>query len=143
MTHSIATMATTLRDDPGSLGLVSGEGMHMTKHVYGVYSTEPPGAAPRPDQRGVQRTLDARPRVAITDTFSGTGTVVMYTVLHGRDGQPDWGLVVCDLTDGSRCYGRVNDPAMLDELERVECVGRTVGLETNESNVNEVTAWAH
>ncbi len=32
---------------------------------------------------------------------------------------------------------------MLDELERVECVGRTVRLETNDSNVNEVTAWAH
>ena len=48
MTHSIATMATTLRDDPGSLGLVSGVGMHMTKHVYGVYSTTPGSRCRRP-----------------------------------------------------------------------------------------------
>ena len=41
MGHSIATMADVLRADPGSLGLVSGVGMHMTKHVFGCYSTEP------------------------------------------------------------------------------------------------------
>ena len=37
MSHSIATMADVLRADAGSYGLVSGVGMHMTKHVYGVY----------------------------------------------------------------------------------------------------------
>jgi acetyl-CoA C-acetyltransferase len=41
MSHSIATMADVLRRDPGSYGMVSGVGMHMTKHVYGVYSSEP------------------------------------------------------------------------------------------------------
>src|SRR3954453_21817655 len=48
LTHSIATMVDVLRRDDGALGLCSGVGMHMTKHVYGVYSTTPPtDAAPR------------------------------------------------------------------------------------------------
>src|SRR5262249_10873233 len=38
LSHSIAAMTDVLRADPGSVGLVSGVGMHMTKHVYGLYS---------------------------------------------------------------------------------------------------------
>ena len=34
-------MAETLRGDPGSYGVISGVGMHMQKHAYGVWSTEP------------------------------------------------------------------------------------------------------
>ena len=45
MGHSIATMVDTLRGDAGAYGVVSGVGMSMTKHVYGVYSTTP-GAVP-------------------------------------------------------------------------------------------------
>ncbi len=53
MTHSLATMVDVLRQDPGSLGMVSGVGMHMNKHAFGVYSTEPEraGAARRPPGR--------------------------------------------------------------------------------------------
>ncbi len=40
MTHSLAAMTETLRDDPGSYGVVSGVGMHMQKHAYGVWSTD-------------------------------------------------------------------------------------------------------
>jgi acetyl-CoA C-acetyltransferase len=141
LTHSIATMVGKLREAPGAFGMCSGVGMHLTKHVYGVYSTDPPSAAPKPDQKRIQDELGARPRVPITDTYSGEATVVMYTVLHGRAGAPDWGLVVCDVSDGTRCYGRVDGADMLNELEREECVGRMVRLETNDSKVNEVTAW--
>ena len=41
VTHSLAAMAETLRLDPGSYGMVSGVGMHMQKHAYGVWSTAP------------------------------------------------------------------------------------------------------
>ena len=46
MTHSIASMADVLRGDPGAVGMVTGVGMHMTKHVAGVYSTTPGSVAP-------------------------------------------------------------------------------------------------
>jgi len=145
LTHSIATMVETLRRDPGALGLCSGVGMHMTKHVYGVYSTTPPseGAAPRPDQQSVQKQLDERPIKAIRDTHTGEATVATYTVLHGRDGSADWGLLVCDVDDSTRCYGRVVDPDVLAELEAVECVGRRVELETADNNVNGMVRWVN
>ena len=58
--HSIAKMADVLRADPGAHGVVSGVGMHMTKHVFGVYSTTPGQLAPA-DEAAVQRDLDAQP----------------------------------------------------------------------------------
>lgn len=129
MLHSIAAMVDVLRDDAGSVGLVSGVGMHMTKHCFGVYSTTPgevslPGAMP------------TQPVVPITDTYSGNATVASYTVAHGRDGAPEWGLVIGDIADGSRVYGKVEDVALLHEMEKREFVGETLELVASENGVN-------
>jgi acetyl-CoA C-acetyltransferase len=139
MTHSIATMAAVLRDDPGSLGLVSGVGMHMTKHVYAVYSTAP-GPVSGPDRDGVQARLDAEGPVAISDTHDGPATIGAYSVVHGRDGSAEWALLVCDLARGDRCYARVVDTDLLAALEHDEWVGRSVELRSNENDVNLATA---
>ncbi len=125
LTHSIAAMAGTLRATPGSLGMVSGVGMHMTKHVFGVYSTEPAGLAP-PDELAVQKELDAVAPVAIVDEYAGDATVAAYSVVHSRDGTPAWGLLVCDLPGGGRAYARLLDAGALVEAERSELVGRSV-----------------
>ena len=130
MTHSIATMASVLRDDPGAVGLVSGVGMHLTKHVYAVYSTTP-GVVEAPDQRAVQAALDARPVKTIRDTHAGRATVASYTVAHGRDGAPQWGLAVCDVGGGERCYAKVLDPRLLEHVEQTEWVGAAVDLVTD------------
>ena len=127
MTHAIATMADVLRGDPGSYGLVSGVGMHMTKHVYGVYSTEP-GDVSLPDQAGVQRAVDAaHPPRRVIDAYEGDATVAAYSVVHGRDGNPVSGVLVCDVPDG-RVYATLRDAAALDAAERDELVGQTVRL---------------
>ncbi len=135
MTHSIAAMADVLRADPGSLGMVSGVGMHMTKHVYAVYSTTPGPVAPPAAER-IQAELDAEPRPAIRDTYSGPATVAAYSVVHARDGSPEWALLVCDVDNDSRCYARAADATTLAELERNECVGRRVDVRTEDGNVN-------
>lgn len=139
--HSIAAMVDVLRADPGSHGLVSGVGMHMTKHVFGLYSTDPPagGRPGLPDEVGVQAGLDAAPATAIVDRHAGVATVASYTVAHGRDGAPEWGLVLADVP-GGRAYGRVEDPELLTALESEEWVGRRVTLEAAPEGVNLVTA---
>jgi acetyl-CoA C-acetyltransferase len=116
--------------------------MHMTKHVYGAYSTEPPTAAPRPDEQAVQKKLAERPVKVIRDTHQGQATIATYTVLHGRDGAAEWGLLVCDVDAETRCYARTTDADVLAELEQTECVGRTVELTTDEKNVNHVSRWS-
>ncbi len=140
--HSIAAMVDVLRGDPGSLGLVSGVGMHMTKHVFGLYSSEPPasGRAAVPDQAGVQAGLDAEhPPTSIVEHHDGTATVASYTVAHGRDGSAEWGLVLADVP-GGRAYARVEDPELLVALEQEEWVGRAVDLAATPDGVNLASA---
>lgn len=127
MTHSIATMADVLRADPGSFGLVSGVGMHMTKHVYGLYSSEPGPIAP-PEQSAVQASLDAEPAASIVERHDGEATVAAYSVVHGRDGEPEWAVLVCDVADGVRTYARLTDEHWLFESEVSELVGARVRL---------------
>jgi acetyl-CoA C-acetyltransferase len=126
MTHSIATMADVLRADPGAFGLVSGVGMHMTKHVFGVYSVDPGPVSP-PEQRAVQEGLAASPPTPIVERHDGEATVAAYSVVHGRDGEPEWAVLVCDVP-GGRAYARVTDEDLLREAESTELVGARVRL---------------
>jgi acetyl-CoA C-acetyltransferase len=137
MMHSIATMTDVLRADPGAVGLVSGVGMHMTKHVFGVYSTTPAPVAP-PAAGEVQARLDAIPTRAIRASWAGPATVVAYTVAHGRGGGAEWGLAVCDLPGGERAYARFDDPDVMEEAESSELVGTTVDLVAGDDGVNQL-----
>ena len=126
MTHALAAMAETLRREPGTYGVTSGVGMHMQKHAYGVWSTEPGGAhgtdAPPPP-------VPAADAVAIVGAPEGTATVATYTVLHGRDGGPERAVLVCDLPGGGRCYALLEGgEGALSAAETDELIGRTVGL---------------
>ena len=116
--------------------------MHMTKHVFGVYSTAPPpqGRSARPTQ-AVQATVDAAPPTRSSTTHTGPATVAAYTVAHGRDGEPEWGLVIGDVADGPRAYGRVEDP---DLLRRSRPRSGSAGpryLEAGGRGVNLVPRW--
>ena len=120
LTHSIAAMVERLRTDPGELGLVSGVGMHMTKHVFGCYSTAarpltPPGPMPKPN-----------PAEVVGD-HKGNAVVRAYSVVHGRSGDPAWAALVCELPDGRRVYARM-DAEQGAHSEREELVGATVTL---------------
>ena len=132
MTHSLAAMAETLRRDPGSHGVVSGVGMHMQKHAYGVWSTTP-GSAPVPDAPAYVAAVEP---VRIVASPAGGATVATYAVLHGRDGEPERALLVCDLPDGGRCYAHLDGglPALW-EAEAEELIGRQVTL-TPQDQIN-------
>jgi hypothetical protein len=52
--------------------------------------------------------------------------------VHGRDGGPEWGLVVCDLPGGERAYGRIVDPELLRSAEVDELVGAKLSLTPTE-----------
>lgn len=136
--HAISSLVGRLRAEPGSLGLTTGVGMHMTKHSAALYSTEPPPEGWRP--------LAEQPpepeRLPIVDTYTGEASVAAYTVVHDRDGAAEWGLLVVDVPDGvayeaGRAYALVHDSDDLARLEAEECVGVAVTLAPgpNDSNV--------
>ena len=123
LTHSIAAMVERLRADVGALGLVSGVGMHMTKHVFGVYSSQsgavaPPSAVPPPA------------KTPVVAAHEGAATVAAYSVVHDREGGPARAVLVCDLPDGARTYATLTDVEVCRRAEEEELVGATVELET-------------
>jgi acetyl-CoA C-acetyltransferase len=138
MLHSTAAMVDKLRGDPGAYGMVSGVGMHMTKHAFGVYRSAPP------DESVVEQLASVAPagaptsRRAIRDVYSGDARVAAYTVVHARTGEPEWGLAVCDLPDGERAYARTEDPDVLTNMEKDEWVGAGVRLAAGEDRINRI-----
>lgn len=129
--HSVAAMTERLRGAPGAHGLVTGVGMHMTKHAWLVLSAEPggpgePEPAPAPEERPV------------VEGYAGPATVAAYTVAHGRDGRAESGLLVLDLPDEGRGYARVREPDLLADAESRELVGQPVTV-TTENGVNTAT----
>ena len=125
MTHALAAMVETLRNDPGSYGVTSGVGMHMQKHAYGVWSTDP-GRGP---MRDVAPTPPVTAPLPIVEAPEGKATVATYTVLHGRDGNPERAVLVCDVPEGGRCYALLDGGvAVLADSEADELIGRTVTL---------------
>jgi acetyl-CoA C-acetyltransferase len=141
LVHAIATMVDRLRadDDADATGVVSGVGMHMTKHTYGVYSTAPGPIVPV-DQAAVQRELDAVTPPQVVAEHDGPARIVAYSVEHGRDGEPISALLVCDVAEGVRTYARLIDVDACRGAEVDELVGRTARLrpETHTGPAGEV-----
>lgn len=126
VTHSIATMVGRLRADPGAVGLCSANGGYLTKHALGVYSTTPPAGGFR--FATPQDELATVPDVELCEDPDGPATVEAYTVMHGREGEAEQGLIAARLPDGRRAWGRTDDTAVLKAMELEEFVGRSVTL---------------
>ena len=125
--HAIAAMVATLRDDPGSLGLVWANGGFVTKHAFGVYSSEPPTNDFR--HRDPQAEIDALPRTELAPldaAITTDCTIEAYTVMHGRDGAPETAWAALRLPDQRRIWGRTSERATVDHLVVGEHVGDAV-----------------
>ena len=140
-THAVVAMVERLREDGAGYGLVTGVGMHMTKHVWAVYGADPaPGPVAPPDYDAVQARIDRRPGRTVTGTVGGptAATVGAYSVTHDRSGTPETALIVADLADGTRAYARTTDADLLGALGSGEWVGRAVRLRPAAGPGNEV-----
>ncbi|QGG94591.1 acetyl-CoA acetyltransferase [Actinomarinicola tropica] len=122
VTHSIAAMVGVLREDPGSLGLVTANGGLISKHAFGLYSTEPPAGGFRHDRP--QDAVDAEPGRDAVVEHEGEVTVEAYTVMHGRDGEPTQAIAACLLPDGRRTWATSSDAALMATFVDSEACGR-------------------
>lgn len=135
--HALASAFDRLRERPGR-ALITGVGMHMAKHVAGVWSSSPTVAVP-PDPIAMQNEVNAaQPRCPLLTTWSGAGTVCAYTVAHGRDGAPQQGLLILDTEEG-RALARVHEPDLLEDAESQELVGVNVTVTTD--GIRNVARW--
>ena len=126
--HSLATMADVLREDASSVGLVTGNGWYLTKHAASVWSSEASAddklpATSRSEQMEHER---VRTPVPITEQASGRGEVETYTVIYGRDGSPERGIVIGRQEDGRRFIANTpTDDDVIVQFTEQEGVGLT------------------
>jgi acetyl-CoA C-acetyltransferase len=134
---AVAAMADALVADPGSVGMVTGVGMHLSKHAAVVLSTAPGERRAGPVRRPVasDRRAVVPIRRPIVEAVDGEATIEAYTVHHGPDGSATDALFVCGVGDpiGGRAYARADAAGLLDAMEREEFVGRRVELRTHGS----------
>ena len=126
VTHSISQMMRSLRARPGAYGLVTANGNYVTKHSFGVYSTEAPAGPWRRESPSLlQAQLDALPKAPFTETPLGEAVIETYTVMHGKDG-PDFAVVFGRSKDGGRRFvaNLPDDPAGLWDLQNRDSLGR-------------------
>jgi acetyl-CoA C-acetyltransferase len=147
--HGLASMAERLRADPGAYGLLSGVGMHLQKHGYSLWSSEP-GPLGEPDTELIDKRLAGETRCALAEAYDGPARVASYSVIHGRDGAASSGVLMLDLPEGplgadptapsgARGWARVTEPELLADAESRELVGQPVTVTTN-GQVN-TAAW--
>jgi acetyl-CoA C-acetyltransferase len=129
VTHSIAEMMNVVRRKPGSFGMVTANGMYLTKHSTGLYSTTPvEGPWRRQDPKRLQAELDAAAKQAVTTAPSGAGTIETYCVAYGKNA-PEKAFVFGRL-DGSdeRFVAVAAEPALLADMLTKEQLGRRIAV---------------
>jgi acetyl-CoA C-acetyltransferase len=107
MTHAACAMVRRLRDGAG-LGLLYGQGGFVTKHHALVVSRTPPREALSQDV-SVQAEADRNKR-AVPDFVTeadGKGKVESFTVIYGRNGEVEHGVVMLRTEDDRRTLGRI------------------------------------
>jgi len=116
VTHSIANTFDSLTSGESDNVLVHGNGYYLTKHAVGVYSRVAPSSAPQPPA-SVQAIADARvTEVPIDLAPNGRGSVLAYTALFARDGEPERAVVLLDVA-GLRCVARADEELTASLLE--------------------------
>jgi len=128
--HSIATMAELLVADPGRRGLITANGGYLTKHSFGVYSTEPAGEFRWED---MQSAVDREPTRDGLVEWEGVGTVEAWTTPFNRDGQPERAFLAVRTPDGSRTLAQITDPAAAGVTVREDIGGAKVAVATDGS----------
>jgi len=107
MTHAACAMVRKLRGG-AKLGLLYGQGGFVTKHHALVLSPHAPPHALAPDT-SVQTEAD-RHRGAVPDFVTeadGKGSVESFTVIYGRNGEVEHGVVMLRTSDNARALARV------------------------------------
>lgn len=118
MTHAACAMVRRLRDG-AKLGLLYGQGGFVTKHHALVVSKTPPREA-LAQETNVQGEADRNKRAVpefVTEP-SGKGKVESFTVLYGRGGDVEHGVVMLRTQDDRRTLARIpaSDSATLAHL---------------------------
>jgi acetyl-CoA C-acetyltransferase len=107
MAHAACAMVRKIRSGAGT-GLLYGQGGFVTKHHAVVLSRTAP-SAPIAQDISVQADADRsrKPAPVYVTEASGNGTVESFTVIYGRSGMAEHGVVILRTADSARALARV------------------------------------
>ncbi|MEM7217943.1 MAG: acetyl-CoA acetyltransferase [Pseudomonadota bacterium] len=123
--HSIARTVELSRAQPGTRNLVTANGGYLTKHAFGIYSSEPPAAPFQHDD--VQARIDAEPTREVVEGYAGPATIESYTVMYAGT-EPQIGHLACTTPDGARAWGNATDPEIVGQLVSDSLHGQEVRI---------------
>jgi acetyl-CoA C-acetyltransferase len=136
LSHSIGYMVEHLRESPGLMGMTSGVGMHMTKHVFACYSSEPGVLAP-PDYGRLQADVERQqPDRVVAASATGQAWIASATTVFDHQSNPTSVVAVCDLPDGRRAYARSDHPDTIDAFTGGQWAPRVVELRPGPEQTN-------
>jgi acetyl-CoA C-acetyltransferase len=122
MTHAACAMVRSLRNG-AKLGLLYGQGGFVTKHHGLVLSREPPRQALAQDTSVQAEAISHKRAVPdfVTEA-SGKGKVESFTVIYGRNGDVEHGVVMLRTPENARALARVpaQDGTTLSHLMNLE-----------------------
>ncbi|MEP5568463.1 MAG: acetyl-CoA acetyltransferase [Halioglobus sp.] len=123
--HAIAAMTARLRERGNGHGLVTANGLYLTKHSLGLYSTEPSGTEWKALDSGVlQQQVDNLPTLSIATDPVGAATAEAFTVSFDRNG-PKQGIVIAKNDAGDRILAYTpSDAEILKQLLDEDVAGR-------------------
>ena len=124
--HGIAEMVNSLRKLETAHGLVTANGMYLTKQSLGIYSTEPPtGAWQNGEGATLQQQIEAIPVIPQATDPTGNATIETYTVSYDREG-PKKGIVIARNAQGERIVANTGtDAGTLDQLLKQDPIGHS------------------
>lgn len=107
MAHAACAMVRKLRSG-GKLGLLYGQGGFVTKHHGLILSPQAPRAA-LAQETSVQAEADRnrQPAPPFVTEASGTGKVESFTVIYGRGGAAEHGVVMLRTAENARTLARI------------------------------------
>ncbi|MED6342387.1 MAG: hypothetical protein VYC16_08665, partial [Pseudomonadota bacterium] len=109
----------------GQKGLITANGGYITKHAFGVYSTEPPS---QPFQHAdLQSEVDQTLKREVVIGHSGEGIVEGYSIVFGPNGM-EKAFVAARLADERRAWGVCQDEGVMQSMATEEFCGRSVKL---------------
>ncbi len=135
---ALTAMAKKLRANAGARGLITANGGLLAEHAVGIYSSAPPVKQPDYDQATLcacQVKIDSLSAPRLEKEPNGRGVVEAYTVVHGRDGRAERGIVIGRLEEGDNARFIANtiaDQALFHEMEETEFVGRRGSVSSHE-----------
>lgn len=128
VTHSIAMTVESCRSDPGTLGLVTGNGWYVTKHSIGLYSGTPGDGWQHPSTAAEQTKIDADALEIAVVGADGVAVVDAMTIGHDRKHGAVAAPVYATLADGRRVCAVPAEDSVPSALDGRNLVGEKVTI---------------